>query len=78
MPKKITENYKGREINVEIPDDPSEKTKLFIDDKHIHVMSSKDQYSSHYIPYADFKNPVELAKVIIDNVSGFGVSKKEN
>jgi hypothetical protein len=77
------EIYKNKQIRIEIDEDKDhfdhgkDKTRVFIDNQHIHIMNVSDnQYSTHYLPYFIFPNLMELAKTVIDKVPLFNLKKK--
>ena len=67
MENKIEETYKGKKIILNVNGNKKE-IDLSIDNHHIHVMKLKDKLSSHYLPYMEFTNPIDLAKAIVDNI----------
>ena len=68
------QNYKQKEIIIEVPEDPNYigEILLQIDGKHIHAIKMEDgTYSSHLLPYSNYNSPLELSKAIIDKVPQF-------
>jgi hypothetical protein len=68
------ENYKGKEIIIETPEDPNYvgEIGLQIDGKHVHTIRMEDgTYSCHLLPYANYNSPFELSKAVIEKVPQF-------
>jgi hypothetical protein len=71
------EEYKGREIEYDMPGSGQENAAsgeihVKIDEKHLHVMRAEDgSYSTHFLPFQAYNSVEELSKDVIDKVPAF-------
>lgn len=70
------ENYKGRQIEYDVPSDDQENAaseiRIKIDEKDLHVLREDDgSYTTHFLPFQAYKSVEEISKDVIDKVPAF-------